>query len=49
MDKYNHLDQLPIAALTPEQLEKLRQAEEQLNQNQEGNTVYLIALSKETG
>ncbi|MFM1652156.1 hypothetical protein ACI7RC_08645 [Brevibacillus sp. B_LB10_24] len=47
MDKHNHLDQLPIAALTPEQLEKLRQAEEQLNQ--EGNTVYLIALAKETG
>jgi hypothetical protein len=46
MEKKNHLDDLPIASLTDEQLRQLKQAEEQLNQSGEG--VYLIALQKGT-
>ncbi len=43
--KQNHLDELPIASLTDEQLQHLKQAEEQLNQ--EGRSVYLIAFEKQ--
>jgi hypothetical protein len=46
MEKKNRLDELPIASLNEEQLRRLKQAEEQLNQ--EGNGIYLIALQKET-
>ncbi|MFY0542671.1 hypothetical protein [Brevibacillus sp. H7] len=43
--KKNQLDELPIAALTDEQLNRLKQAEEQLNR--EGSEVYLIAFEKQ--
>jgi len=46
MEKRNHLDELPIASLTEEQLAQLKQAEEALNQA--GSDVYLIAFQKET-
>lgn len=45
MEKKNHLDELSIAQLSEEQLQRLKQAESQLNQN--GSDVYLIALEKE--
>ncbi len=44
MDKFNDLDQLPIAELDSKQLENLKKAEEQINQA--GESVYLIALKK---
>lgn len=42
----HHLDELPLAHLTPQQLEQLQQAEKEINQ--EGKSVYLIAFEKET-
>ena len=44
MEKYNHLDELPIAALNEEQLKQLKQTELELNTG--GNEVYLIAFQK---
>jgi hypothetical protein len=46
MEKKNELNELPIAKLTDEQLQQLKQAEIRLNQS--GNNVYLIAFQKET-
>jgi penicillin-binding protein-related factor A (putative recombinase) len=43
--KQNHLDELPIASLTDEQLQHLKAAEEQLSR--EGSGVYLIAFEKQ--
>jgi hypothetical protein len=43
--KHNHLDELPFASLSDEQLQYLKQAEEQLNR--EGRDVYLIAYEKQ--
>jgi penicillin-binding protein-related factor A (putative recombinase) len=43
--KQNHLDELPIAKLTDEQLRHLKATEEQLNR--EGRGVYLIAFEKQ--
>lgn len=45
MDKYNHLDELPIANLDHQQLANLKKAEEELNQA--GDSVYLIAFKKQ--
>lgn len=45
MENKNKLDQLSIASLNQEQLSKLKQAEEAMNQT--GNDVYLIAFQKE--
>ncbi len=45
MDKLNHLDELPIASLSSEQLTELKLTEERMNQ--EGSQVYLIAFEKE--
>ncbi|MEW9674218.1 hypothetical protein ABLT31_36245 [Ammoniphilus sp. 3BR4] len=44
MEKHNHLDEVPLANLTPEQLEILQNAENSLNK--EDQDVYLIAFSK---
>lgn len=46
MSKRNHLDELPIAHLSEEQLKQLQQAEAQINEN--GSDVYLIAFEKNT-
>jgi len=43
--KHNHLDELPIASLSEEQLQQLKQAEAELNR--EGKNVYLIAFEKQ--
>lgn len=45
MESTNKLSQLPIASLSEEQLAKLRQAEEAINQT--GDDVYLIAFQKD--
>jgi hypothetical protein len=44
--KQNHLDELPLAKLTDEQLQQLKATEEQLNR--EGRGVYLIAFEKQS-
>ncbi|WP_164553382.1 hypothetical protein [Brevibacillus marinus] len=41
----HHVNELPIAQLTPEQLTALQQAEIRLNQV--GNPVYLIAFARQ--
>jgi penicillin-binding protein-related factor A (putative recombinase) len=43
--KQNRLDELPIARLSEAQLQHLKQAEQQINQ--QGNGVYLIAFEKQ--
>ncbi|MGQ7278818.1 hypothetical protein ACT91Q_12675 [Brevibacillus thermoruber] len=43
--KQNRLDELPIARLTEAQLQQLKQAEQQINQ--QGSGVYLIAFEKQ--
>jgi hypothetical protein len=45
MDKLNHLDEIPIADLKPEQLSRLQFAEEAINETT-NTEVYLIALEK---
>ncbi|MGD8192316.1 hypothetical protein ACQCN2_20285 [Brevibacillus ginsengisoli] len=45
MDKYNHLDQLPLAELDGQQLANLQKAEAELNL--QGESVYLLALKKQ--
>ncbi|WP_164984899.1 hypothetical protein [Ammoniphilus sp. CFH 90114] len=44
MEKYNHLDEVPIASLTHEQLQILQNAENHLNEQDQD--VYLIAFKK---
>jgi hypothetical protein len=43
--KQNRLDELPIARLTEAQLQQLKQAEQQINE--QGSGVYLIAFEKQ--
>ena len=43
--KQNRLDELPIARLTEAQLQQLKLAEQQINQ--QGSGVYLIAFEKQ--
>ncbi|MGC5328424.1 hypothetical protein [Brevibacillus sp. SYSU BS000544] len=47
MGKLHALDELPLANLDKNQLDELKKAEAQLNQ--EGDQVYLIAFKKEAG
>ncbi|WP_167577999.1 hypothetical protein [Ammoniphilus sp. YIM 78166] len=44
MDKFNHLDEVPLADLTEQQLQILQEAESNLNE--EAEDVYLIAFRK---
>lgn len=46
MEKLNHLDEVPLAHLTPEQLELLQKTEANLNQQNNQEEVYLIAFRK---
>jgi hypothetical protein len=46
MNHKHRLDELPLAHLTPQQLEQLQQAEKEINQ--EGKSVYLIAFEKDS-
>lgn len=47
MGKLNGLDELPLANLDKNQLDELKKAEEQLNQD--GDPVYLIAFKRDAG
>ncbi|USG67175.1 hypothetical protein NDK47_07770 [Brevibacillus ruminantium] len=42
--KWNHLDELPIANLTEQQLQQLREAEKEMTKD--GTDIYLIAFEK---
>ena len=48
MEKFNDLDQVPLANLTPEQLNVLQSAEANLGQQGSQDEVYLIAFRKES-
>lgn len=40
-------DQLKLASLQQDQVEKLKQLEQQLNANNQGGTIFLFAMNKE--
>ena len=46
MEKFNELDQVPLADLTPDQLNILQAAESNLSQQGQTEGVYLIAFRK---
>lgn len=42
----NHLNEMVFAELSEEELLKLKEAEDVLNQNREDNKIFLMALTK---
>jgi len=46
MEKFNQLDQIPLAELTPEQVNILQAAEANVSQQGKNEEVYLIAFRK---